>query len=61
MKLATENPVFGLILHPEATPAQFDVSAVPKLKFPTVLSGLILFLRRRMTLTPILRLLRPSV
>ena len=61
MKLATVNPVFGLMLHPEAMPAQFDVRAVPKLKFPTVLSGLILFFRRRITLTPIFRLLRPSV
>ena len=61
MKLSTVNPVFGLMVHPEAIPAQLDVSAVAKLKFPTVLSGLILFLRRRMTFTPIWRLLRPRV
>jgi hypothetical protein len=34
--VATVNPVFGLIVDPEEMPAQFDVSAVPKLKLPTV-------------------------
>jgi hypothetical protein len=34
--VATVNPVFGSIVHPEEMPAQFDVSAVPKLNLPTV-------------------------
>jgi hypothetical protein len=54
-----ENPVFVLIVQPEAMPPQLEVIGVPKLKVPTALSMLILFFRRRMTLAPSFRLFLP--
>ena len=44
MKLATVNPVFGLMVHPEAMPAQLDVSAVAKLEAPHRVVGIDLVL-----------------